>query len=389
MASTTPISYVRVDRSALRHNFGEVIRHLTGRARLMPVLKANAYGHGLVEVARLFAELGSPALGVASVEEGLALREARVLTPITAFQPPLPDQLPLAAGNRLTVTVTQPEHVDALAQWAPDCGYEVAIDVGLGRSGHTGDPEAFLAYAVAHIGRPASGVWTHLGAGMAPERLPERVPDAWPAMGSAAARLRYLDALRGRLAQGALPRPIFHATASAALCDTDCLLWDQVRIGSLLYGAYPPSPRRRPFDLRPTLELRTHIVELRALPAGASVGYGGEFRTRRATRLATVPVGVSHGAALLPESAASVPAAARRAVTRALGRWGRMFRPSLARVGGQWAPVVGRVSLNECTLDVTDIPSAAPGDEVSVPARMTTLSPALPRVYVDSDITRA
>jgi len=382
MGGTLPTTYVRVDLSALRHNFEEVAGFLAGRARLMAVVKANAYGHGLVDVGRFFAGLGCAALGVASVAEGLELRQGGVATPITVFQPALGEELAAAAENRLTVTLTQEEHIDALAQRMAHVDYEIGVDVGLGRSGCWGDPAEFLRQAERRLGWPASGVWTHLGPGMVPARLPERPPDTWAAARTVGARLRYLEELREGLA-GSGAMPLFHVTASNALCDTDGLLWDQVRVGTLLYGVHPIHVTQRPFRLHPALELRTHIVELRLVPRGTSVGYGGEFRTSCPARLATLPVGLSHGISLLPESTLSLPAAAKRSLALALGRLGGTFRPNLARVGGALAPLVGRPSLNECTVDVTDIPSVNIGDEVVVPARMTTLNPTIPRVYDD------
>jgi len=382
MGRMLPTTYVRVDLSALRRNFGEVAGFLAGRARLMAVVKANAYGHGLAEVGRFFAGLGCAALGVASVAEGLELRQGGVATPITVFQPALGEELAAAAENRLTVTLTQEEHIDALAQRMTHVDYEIGVDVGLGRSGCCGDPAALLRQAGMRLGWLASGVWTHLGPGMVSARLPERPPNSWAAARTVGARLRYLEQLREGLA-GSGPAPLFHVTASNALCDTDRLLWDQVRVGTLLYGVHPIHVTRRPFQLHPALELRTHIVELRLVPRGTSVGYGEEFRTARPTRLATLPVGLSHGISLLPESTVSLPAAVKRSLALTLGRLGRPFRLSLARVAGAFAPLVGRPSLNECTLDVTDIPSVDVGDEVVVPARMTTLNPSIPRAYDD------
>ena len=287
----------------------------------------------------------------------------------------------------LTITITQPEHIEALANFATKRegkgSYQIGVDVGLGRSGCRTDPAEFYRHSATRLGLAASGIWTHLGPRLTPRDLPERPPASWRTARPVAERLRYLGSFRQSFADAPGDRPSFHVAASATLCDTDLLMWDMVRIGTLLYGNYPSYTRRRPFRLRSALELRTHIVELRVVPADAPVGYGGEFRTRRQTRLATLPVGLSHGVAMVPESTVSLRSGVRRFLKVLLSRSGRRFRPALAQVAGAIAPIVGRVSLNECTIDVTDIPTAKLGDEISVPARTTTLNPAIPRVYTD------
>ncbi len=379
-------TYVRIDQSALLHNFQQVAGYLGGRAKLCAVVKANGYGHGLVEAARLFAKLGCDALGVAAVEEGVRLRQAGVETPVLVFQPALVDELPAAFEHDLTITITQPEHVEALANFAAKRQgrgrYQIEVDIGLGRSGCRSDPAEFYRQAATRLGYGACGIWAHLGAGLTPRSLPGEPVASWRQARRIADRLQYLQGFRGSFAGAPGDRPLFHVAASPTICDTELLCWDMVRIGTLLYGHYPSYTRRRPFQLRTALELRTRIVELRVLPPDTPVGYGGEFRTRRQTRLATLPVGLSHGVAVVPESTVSLRAGAKRFLKLRMSRSGRRFRPSLVWVAGAQAPVVGRVSLNECNIDVTSVPAAKLGDEVAVPVRATTLNPAIPRVHV-------
>jgi len=389
MQPELPTTYVRVDRSALKANYGQVRRVLEQRTLLCAVVKANAYGHGLVPTARLFAECSCDMLGVASPDEGVELRKGGLETPILVFHPPTREEAQAAAEHGLTVTLTDLEHARYLASAVRDrsqrVDYHVEIDVGLGRSGYQDEPGDLLQAARDLLGYPASGLWAHMGPRMVPDKLPKATPLRWAETSDVPGRLSYLGAQRTRLRAKDAPAPIFHVAASGALCDAPWLQWDIVRIGSLLYGAYPSSVRHRPFSLRPAIELRTRIVELRTVPRGALIGYGGEFRAARPTRLATLPVGLHHGVGTLPESTVSVATGVKRLLARGHGSRGRAFRAPLARLGEQHAPLVGRVSLNECTIDVTDVPDAKLGDEVTVPARMTTLNPTLPRILVDGD----
>jgi alanine racemase len=219
---------------------------------------------------------------------------------------------------------------------------------------------------------------------MVPGTLPAEAPSSWRAAGDTPARLAYLEAMRQELRDKPDLSLAFHVAASAVLCDQPRLHWDLARIGCLLYGVIPSFAQRRGLRVQSAIELRTRIVALRTLPREAAIGYGAEFRTARETRLATLPVGLSHGVALLPESSVNLATGVRRLLVRYAGSRGRAYRAPLARLDAGEAPLVGRVSLNECTVDVTDLPGVSLGDEVSVPARMTTLNPSLPRVYVEA-----
>ncbi|MBM3475236.1 MAG: alanine racemase [Armatimonadetes bacterium] len=383
MTDCPPTTYVRVNRAALRRNLQAVKGALDPTTRLCAVVKANAYGHGLVPTARLFAEQGCDVLGVAAVEEGLELRRAGLETPILVFHPPTDDEVSVAAQNHLTVTITQAEHIARLAEVQRERGvpvaYEVQVDVGLGRSGCVGNPEAFVAQAQEATGHPPSGIWGHIG-----DRLQVTGDRDGAVPHHLSPTTRHLAVLRERL-RAAGEAPLFHVAASRLVCDCPALQWDMVRIGSLLYGAYPSYAQRRPFALSPALELRTRIVELRTIARGTRIGYGGEFRAARETRLATLPVGLYHGVGVIPESAVSIGTGAKRWLALWLGSRGGTFRPPLVRLGRSRAPIVGRISLNECTVDVTSVPEATLGAEVVVPARMTALNPAIPRVYIDDE----
>jgi len=429
--SGAPLTYVRVDRSALRHNLQAVLARLGGGARLMAVVKANAYGHGLVEAARVFAAEGADWLGVATVGEGLALREAGLRLPIAVFLPAAEEECEPLLRAGLVATVTQREHL----QWLETAAQRLATQAG--RNGQwAGQParqcggyhpaDRLAAGPTAHS--PLAGEWQLLyGSGLGRSGwvpgTPLPQPAEWPHLRcrGAFAHLDHADYAGLRDAAAVLPPEtrlgeLAHIAASGAFCESLVAeepqrLWlDMVRIGTLLYGQYPvgcalavmlseekhlgrdPSLTLRVTDngaalvLRRTFELRTGIVEVRTLPRRTAIGYGREFVCPAGTRLATLPVGLRHGVGMQPESLAARPQHALRRLLRVrLGRLGTTFQPPCCAVAGRQAPLVGRISLDQCNLDVTDVPAAQLGAEVIVPTRMTTTPADLPRVYVDAE----
>lgn len=378
-----PLTYVAVDLDAIRHNVQQVLNHVAEGSLLCAVVKANAYGHGMIPVAQTCIETGARWLAVSTVEEGVALREAGIGSPILVFMPPLTEECEAAVAHDLTATVTSTAHVMDLQREAQRQGriarahaYE---DLGLGRMGIQEGlmdlvelaeawPQIELGGVYAHFGPPGSGMHVNLlnivdrGGGL-------RV---------------YAAMLAESVQQITERRLMFHAAASAMFLAEPAHHFDMVRIGTLLYGQYPDHvpAANRGLQLRDTFELRSHIVSTHTLEKGSKVGYGGDFTCARQTRVATVPVGFSHGLGVVPESAANHLRFCARAFLRLRdGRKGRERYLPVAQVAGKRAPLIGRISMDQCCLDVTDIPEAIPGTEVILPARRVSTLPTLPRVY--------
>lgn len=378
-------TYVAVNRTALDHNARQVRGHLHPQSRLLAVVKANAYGHGLVQAARVFVAAGAQWLGVSTVDEGVQLREAGLDAPILTFLPPLGgDELAALVAHRLTATVVAVSQYHDLAaacreqQQTATC--HIYVDGGLGRLGGDDSLPDLLDALRAFPAVAATGIYTHFGPPGSGELLEEL------------AVLRPGGAVRGfaalareAAAQFAGERPLLHVAASTLFLESRDHHLDLVRVGTLLYGQYPDHVRERPLNLRDdTFALRSRIVALHTLPAGAKIGYGGEYVCRRETRIATVPVGVAHGLETVPASVAARPRSLLKALLaqRANRRGDTRYAPQ-ARLEGRAAPLVGRVSMDQCCLDVTDLPEAQIGSEVTLPIRRLAASAALPRVYVD------
>jgi alanine racemase len=332
------IAEIAVDLDAIARNAAALARTVAP-ARLCAVVKANAYGHGLVPVARALAPYAAR-LCVYALEEALALREGGITLPIHVLGPvPAAELEPAhAAGVQLTLW-DRALYARQVASVARRRGGRFAIqakvDTGVVRLGLDRDdaPAALARYAETPEFE-LTGAFTHLAAA---EELDS------PFTHEQLARfLRATDALDARVER--------HAAATAA-----ALLWPETRLGAVrcgigLYGIWP-SPEtealmnRNGLALEPALTWRTRIVALHAIPAGTTVGYGRTWSAARPTRIATLPIGYAEG---LPRAAGN----AARALVR-----------------GSRVPVVGRVCMNMAFLDVTDVPDAQPGDVVTLIGR--------------------
>jgi alanine racemase len=367
-------TYVAVDYEAIKHNLGQVRSKLAAGAKLMAVVKANAYGHGLVPTATACVEAGADMLGVSSITEGVALRTAGVTAPVLVFLPLLEEEAALAVAHKLTATVTNEGQLTAL-RWAAEraartADFHIFIDSGLGRPS-AGDDLAKLMRLAGHwpVVR-LEGVYTHFDS-TRPQIDQTTLVDVL----KPGTELRMLASMIRTMARQEVGGELMvHAAASAAFLSGEGTHLDMVRIGTLLYGQWPQHVSEKSLDLRPTFELRTHIIALGELPARSRVGYGGEFVCRRKTRVATLPVGFAHGLGIAPTSLAST-----------FRKWlkAHMKGSLQVRIGSAEAPIIGRISMDQCAVDVTDVPTAKVGSEVVLPVRRLSVSAEIPRVATD------
>ena len=328
-ALATP-AWVDVDLDAVAHNVRAFRGLLPAECRLVAVVKANAYGHGMVACARAALQHGASELAVANVHEGGQLRAAGVTAPILVAGPAAPSEAGLVVQHGLTATVATVELAQALAaatrRYLP---VHVEVDTGMGRHGVAARDLGALVDRIAHRGRlTVAGVYTHFAATSVAEGAALRAQ-----LAAFHAAVDGCRALRG------VRRHACNTLGALALAEARL---DAVRIGGGLYGFDPfhGAGVRGPVELRPALALKARLVGLRDLPAGAPVGYGGTFVCARQSRIGLLPLGYADG---LPRA-----------------RWGGA--PVLVR--GVRAPVVGAVSMNQTLVDVTDVPGASLGDEV-------------------------
>ena len=362
-------TWVEVSRGALQQNFAAVRKH-AGTA-VCAVVKANAYGAGLVETASIFHRAGARMLAVTRVEEARELRDAGVAADILILAPPPRPLLADAIGMNCAVALSDGTDVEPYAESARAAGraarIHLKVDVGMGRLGVR--PEHALGVAsriVANDNLELEGVWTHF-------------PDA--AGESGRRHLERFLSVRGALGRYA-PRAMLHAANSAATLALPASRLDMVRVGTMLYGQHPVGAQA-PFPLAETFAWHATVVSVRDLPAGATVGYGSEWRAKVPTRVATLPIGYVDGFGL-------EPTARSESIVEAAKAGGRIAAVALKRretkrfvwFGHEVAPVVGRIAMQETTLSLEEVPGVHVGSVARIPARRLLVSPHIERVYV-------
>lgn len=320
-------AWVEVDLESYRRNL-RALTEFTARP-VLAVVKANGYGHGLREVAAAALEAGCPGVAVALPEEGAELRAGGQSGRIVVLGLSLEEQAELLVENDLEPVVTREEVLVALAKAARRGGKQapvhVKVDTGMTRVGV--EPEAALRFCRRVAEDPhlrLAGVATHFAS--AEDADLQGVEEQW-------ARFEPL----AREVEGWVPRPLLHAANSAASLWFPPARLDCVRGGLLAYGV-PPAPRPLPFPVSPVASLLARVVQVRDVPAGAAVSYGGTWTAPRPSRLALVPLGYGDG------------------YPWALSNRGE------ALLHGRRAPIRGRVCMDQLVLDVTDLPSVRPGD---------------------------
>lgn len=322
----------RVDLDALKSNLTAVRDFLGGRAHVIAVVKANAYGHGAVQAARAFEEAGAAMLACADIEEGITLREAGITAPILVFGALSISDLDGLFTHRLTPTVSTPSAARALQAAAArhgTLGCHLKIDTGMNRLGFRHDNLArTIPELAASPNLRVEAVYTHFGTADNPEE---------PLF--ATQRERFEAALTMLAALG-IGTTVRHAANSAALLRDERVWYDYVRPGLLLYGIVPP-PLAATLPLRPTLSLHSRIVAVKGLRPGEASGYGVRVPFDKPATVAIVPAGYADGLDM-----------------RLAGRGYMLVR-------GRRAPIVGSVCMDMSMIDVTGM-DVAPGDEVVI-----------------------
>ena len=382
------LAWAEIDLDALAGNLAALRGIVDPGTPVHPVVKADAYGHGLVPVARALAGAGADGLCVATLDEALELRDAGLELPILVLYPIPPALAPVAAKARIAVTAGDPALLDALLaavrsdRSAAPLDIQLEVETGLGRGGFL--PEALAAAAAAIIGAHGArlaSAWTHFQAPADERRTRAQV----------AAFERAILTLKA----GGVPIPPLHIAATGGLLLEHVVSLDGVRPGLAVYGlppdeflAFGEAVLKGGAALRPVLSLHARPVRVADLPAGWGISYGPSFTTSRPSRIATLPIGYGDG-------------------------WVRAFSNNAeALVRGRRVPLVGNVAMDAVMADVTDVPGApvGVGDEFVLLGRqgaeritaadlarargtiswevVTSLAARLPRVYHAAAVPR-
>ena len=323
---------VEVDLPRLAANYRAIQAHVGAGVRVMPILKANAYGHGLAAVGRLLEGLGAPMLGVAYLEEGMRLRQEGVRAPILVLGGIVGEQIPRFLEHDLVLTASSVDKLRAIEEHAAALGtrakVHLKIDTGMERIGvHWYSAEALLTASLACRHVDVEGVFTHLAnadeADLGHARLPlERFAEV----------LSFYE-------RRSLPTPLRHAANSGAIVQLPESWLDMVRPGILFYGARPSPAVPALVPVRGAMRWVTRVVYFKVVGAGNPVSYGSTWAPAAATRVITLPVGYGDG------------------YPRALSN--RAF----VVVRGQRRAVVGRVCMDQLMVDLGPDGTAYNGDE--------------------------
>jgi alanine racemase len=315
-------TWAEIDRGAYAENLTTIARTLPQDAQLIAVLKADGYGHGAAELARVCARGPVAMIATALLEESLELRHAGIELPLLVLGPMTDTQLVTALDARITPGVPGPEGLEAAARVARerDVAVHLKLDSGMGRMGVVeSELRGIIELLRATPRLRVEAIYTHFANAEDDDAFTQT-------------QIANFDRMLATLREAGIDARHHMANSAATLKGLE-RPGEYVRCGITLYG-----PGSGP--TKPVMRWRTAIARLKTLPAGHAIGYGTTFHTARESRIATLPVGYADGYARAGSNATEV------------------------LVRGQRAPVVGRVSMDLVTIDVTDIGGAALGDEV-------------------------
>ena len=332
-ASHTAITYIEVDLGAIAHNVRTLKEFIGPSVELFAVIKANAYGHGLVPVAQTVLKHGVSRLAVGRLGEGLELRQAGITAPVLALCYLMPDELRVAVECDLVPAVGEMESALVVSELGAarrkPVPVHVKIDTGMGRYGVMPDEAVAFFNQIATLpGLVVEGIFTHFASAEARDKTFTRE------------QFQIFQDVLAELSAAGHPMPLLHAANSAAVLDLPETHLDAVRSGLALYGLYPSDEVSHALPLKPALTLKSHVASVRQLPAGASISYGRTFITPRPMPVALVPIGYGDG------------------YHRLLSNRGAVL------INGRRAPIVGRVCMDQVVVDTSGCGPVALNDEV-------------------------
>lgn len=328
-------TYLKIDLDAIEYNIDNVLRKLAGKAKLLAVIKADAYGNGAVEVGK-FLESKCDFFGVACVEEAMELINAGIKTPILVLGGVSPQQYDVIVENDIRIPIFSYEAAQALSDEAvrqnKNIPFHFCLDTGMSRIGFQVNSEsADVCKKITELPNIiAEGLFSHFAT--ADEENLEK---------TLAQKKRFTDFVK-MLAERGIAIPIKHISNSAGIMVLDDT-FDMVRSGIITYGLYPSAEVDKSLmDIKPSMEWKTHISHIKTLEAGREISYGGTYVTDKETVVATIPVGYADG------------------YPRCLSNIGRVI------VNGRYAPILGRVCMDQFMVDITDIPDVTEESEVTL-----------------------
>jgi len=331
VSEITRPTFLEISLSRLKQNF-EAIRNYCAPAKIMAIVKANAYGHGLIRVAQLYQELGADYLGVAVLEEGLLLRESGITKPVLVLGGILSDQIPLFIKNDLSLTASSPDKLEQIDKIAAELKIKakvhLKIDTGMERIGvHYYSAENFLEKAAGKKNIIVEGVYSHFANA-------ESADAAYTNM-----QIERFNKVLEFYSRHSIEKPIAHIANSAGILQFPDALFDLVRPGILLYGVYPGKETKRSIEVLPAMNWKSRVVYFKVIKPEHPVGYGSTWQSDHNIRAITVPVGYGDG------------------------YFRKLSNKSEVILNGKRYPEIGAVSMDQIVVNIEN-DSAYNGDEV-------------------------
>ena len=330
-----------ISLDAVEHNFHEMRKNIAQDTKMIAVVKANAYGHGAVQIAHLIQNYDYIwGFATATAEEALALRKAGVMKPILILGIVFDEYYPELVRNHIRPAVCEYEEARKLSAEAVSQGetvhIHIALDTGMTRIGFADIPESVeeIRKIAALPNLEIEGMFTHFARADEYDRSPAMV------------QLERYREFSGRVADAGVEIPLHHCSNSAGIIRVPEANLSIVRAGITIYGIYPSAQVETDIvRLDPVMELKSHVTYVKDVEPGTAISYGGTFAADRKLRVATVPVGYADG------------------YPRQLSNKGWVL------IHGQKAPILGRICMDQFMVDVTDIPDVCKGDEVTLIGR--------------------
>ncbi len=326
-------TWVEINLDAIAHNVRAVCKKIGEDIKILAVVKADAYGHGGIETSRVLLKNGVELLGVAIPEEGIELRQAGINASIIILGSLLPEQLDSVVAFSLTPTICDRLIAKELSYRAQKLHRKlkihIKVDTGMGRLGVRHEDAVNFVKEIKHLNNlEIEGIYTHLATSDEEDK-----GFAYEQIGLFINVLKQLDAQNIHI-------PLKHAANSGAILDIPASYFNMVRPGLVLYGLYPSNSVSRSIRLQPAMTFKTRIAYIKDVQKGVTIGYGRTYKTSKLSRIATLPVGYVDG------------------YSRSFSNRGEVI------VNGYRAPIIGRVCMDQCIIDVSAVPDVSIGNEV-------------------------
>ncbi len=326
------ITWIEINLDNVAHNLNAIRERVGKVKKILAVVKADAYGHNAVVVSKVLVKNGVDMLGVATPDEAIILRKNNIRVPILVLNPILPEHIEDVVKYSLEITVSNLNIAKELSKNRKKnyhIGIHVDIDTGMGGTGvHPDNALTLIKELLLIDSLVIKGIFTHFSSSDEKDKLFTQTQN------------KIFKSILKQLEDQGIYVPLTHAANSAAILDMPETYFNMVRPGLILYGIFPSSYVSRSVDLRPVMSFKTRIINLKHLNPGSSVGYGGTFKITKPSIIATIPVGYKNG------------------FSRHLSNLGKVL------INGQYAPIIGRVCMDRCFIDVTNLVNVNVGNIV-------------------------